>query len=399
METVLSRTLALLLLSVWAAGAGPTPTSGPVKVPKPFNLKKESYNFNSLLYWHYNINSITPYFQVEYKKNDAWTIVETCERISHNYCNLSKIIVDPYDYYGVQVKAIVGSEMSEYATTEFYLIDDGIIGPPKLNASVKGKFLLIDVSFPHVPEVDGKKNVGDYLGDLLYDISYGNKTTETDECDMIGCSAQILISNQNTYCFSAQGKSDDFPMTILKSEEICIDIEPPSNGVSNRIFAIVVPIAVVVIILLALFLFIIKKKLSAKSMLPPPLNSIARAVITHLPNQVHGYDEVCVIPPGSPEQKMSPEETEKDLNVCDDLDLKVRDQEYHSSVGETEQKADEDQTGTEESSTSNNNYYRTENSDSSFVCLKGNDVTEQEPIKDIKPVTNSFGYDKPHCPL
>ncbi|XP_056422623.1 interferon gamma receptor 1 isoform X2 [Hyla sarda] len=402
MEAIRHTTLPFLLLSALVAGTGPTPTSSPGRVQRPFNLKKESYNFNSTLSWDYNKSFITPYFHVEYKhKGNPWTVLETCRNISSNYCDLSKIIIDPYDYYTVQVKASVGSEVSEYAQTEFYLINDGIIGPPGLNASVEGKFLIVDVWYPRVPPITGEINVGDYLEDLTYDIHYGNETKETDECDRFGCSASILISNQNTYCFSAQGKSID-PMTIEKSKEICIDIIPPANGISNRFLAIILPIVIVGIILLALCFFIIKRKLESTSLLPLSLNTMAKAVTAHLPSdQVTKYDKVSVSSPDSPGDKMTPEEADKDLNGADDSDIRVSiDQGYQSSAGEAEQKAQDDQNGIEESSNSStNNYYHTENGDSSFVCIKENGITEQEPVQDIKPITNSFGYDKPHCPL
>ncbi|KAG9464266.1 hypothetical protein GDO78_020224 [Eleutherodactylus coqui] len=112
-----------VLLFTLAAASTPTPTSGPV--PVPFGLKTKSLNFNTTLYWDYSVTSVTPYFQVAYYKNGSWTVVKNCENISRNYCDLSEKIVDPYTYYHVGVKAFVGSQMSNYAKTEIYLINDG----------------------------------------------------------------------------------------------------------------------------------------------------------------------------------------------------------------------------------------------------------------------------------
>ncbi|XP_075718582.1 interferon gamma receptor 1 [Rhinoderma darwinii] len=405
METILTRSLPVLLLAaltVLAAGERPTSTSGPMTVQDPFNLKKTSYNFNTTLYWDYNKSYISPKFQVEYRyyKYNIWTIVETCANISHNYCDLSEKIIDPYVHYQIRVKAFVGSEMSKYAKTEFYLINDGIIGPPTLNASVDGKFINIDIWYPHVPNVNEKRNVGDYVTDLIYDISFGNEIEETEECDHFGCSISILITNNSKYCFSAQGISDTVPMTIKKSEEICISTTV-TNGTSNKLYAIIFSILAVVFFLLALSLFILKKRIEAKSMLPLSLKSFAEVMTTkiYIPSdQVTKYDQVSASPVDSSEEKITPQEADKDLSVPDDSnDIERNNHGDKSSQEEMEQKAYEDQDREEESS--NNHYYRTENSDSSIVCVTEDDVTKQEPFRDHKPVTNSFGYDKPHCIL
>lgn len=137
-------------------------------------------------------------------------------------------------------------------------------------------------------------------------------------------------------------------------------------------------------------------------MVPTSLNSIAKVLRTqvYLPSeQITRYDQVSVSPLDSPEEKMTKQEVDKGLNVSDDSENRESiDHGYQSSLGsaETEQIADEDQNGNEESSS---NYYHTENSDSTIVCVTEDDVTEQEPLRDVKPVTNSYGYDKPHCPL
>ncbi|XP_040285138.1 interferon gamma receptor 1 isoform X1 [Bufo bufo] len=406
MEAILHSTLPLLsALTALAAVAGPTLESATTQVQIPFNLMKKSYNFNSTLYWEYNVSSVTPYFQVEYRyyKNKKWTVVETCVNISRHYCDLSEKITDPYIHYGVRVNAFVGSEVSGYAKAEFYLINDGIIGPPTINASEDGKYIYIDVDYPNAPHVDKeKRNVADYLDDLTYELHSGNEIEGTDECDVDGCSFKVLITNQTNYCFRVQGRSDSVPMTIEKSKETCVNFTV-QNGISpKKLYTIIVPISIVVFIILVVSCFLIKRKIQAKTMLPLSLNSVTKAMTTrdYLPSdRLTKYDQVSISPVDSPEEKMTPEETNKDLNMSDDSDTRESiDNGYHSSVGETERKSDEDQSGKEEASSSKN-YYRTENSDSLLVCVKEEDVPEQEPLRDLKPVTNSYGYDKPHCPL
>ncbi|KAG9493444.1 hypothetical protein GDO78_001385, partial [Eleutherodactylus coqui] len=215
---------------------------------------------------------------------------------------------------------------------------------------------------------------------------------ETGECDKFGCTYEFLITNQTKYCFTAQGRSDFFPMTMDKSKEICITINE-TKGNSIYLYAVAISVSIVVILLLILSLYVIIRIIKAKPVLPLSLNNFAKVVQTqiNLPSgQMTKYDQVSISPVDSPEEKTTPEEAEKNLIVSDEPDLGDSiDNGYHSSVGETEQKADEDQSGNEEPSSSRN-YYRTESNDSSVVCM-----TEDH----VKPVTNSFGYDKPHCPL
>ncbi|XP_063773483.1 interferon gamma receptor 1 isoform X2 [Pseudophryne corroboree] len=221
---------ALLLLSIaltaQANTARPDPTSGPLRVDKPFNLTMKSYNFNTTLYWDYIQTSVTPYFRVEINdyKISKWVVVKSCRNISRNYCDLSANIIEPYIYYNVRVKAFVGSNSSEYTKMEFCLITDGIIGPPTLNASVGEKMIVVDILHPYVPFIDEKKTVADYFEDLKYIIHYGNDTELTDDCDELGCTAKILTTNLNIYCISAQGVLDNDPMTMEQSKEICIEI-------------------------------------------------------------------------------------------------------------------------------------------------------------------------------
>ncbi|KAG8582881.1 hypothetical protein GDO81_008210 [Engystomops pustulosus] len=295
-----------------------------------------------------------------------------------------------------RVKAFAGSEMIGYEKAEFYLIDDGIIGPPTLNASANGKFIDVDIWYPDAPHIDGKNNVGDYLEELTYYLHYGSKTMEMDECDLLGCSVRILITNQTRYCFSAEGKLDQVPMTMEKSEEICINITA-TKGPPNRSTAIYISLLVVAIFIILIFVVIIKRKMDHKPGLPSPLINIAKNKRSpmHLVSEQGTKYERCSIE--SPKEQMTPEEGDMDLKgsgIQESTDPK-----YQGSLGESEQMANEDQNVNEESSDSKN-YYHTENSNSTTVCLtEDDDANKQEPVRDLKPVTNSYGYDKPHCPL
>ncbi|XP_075059245.1 interferon gamma receptor 1 [Mixophyes fleayi] len=410
------KAVAILLLSITLTAHSdsekPGPAIRPPRVDTPFNLRIKSYNFNTTLYWDYNLTSVTPYFRVEYLyyTSGDWTIVESCRNISRLYCDLSEQITDPSYYYNVRVKAYVGSKASKYRNMEFSLITEGIIGPPTLNITVEEKMIVVDISHPNVPFVNGKTTVADYFDDLKYIIYYGNDTEETDNCDEIGCTANILASNlKDIYCISARGKSDRSPMTIEKSKEICTEIGA-KNYISNPVIITIITIPLVTLLLAVLATCIFKNKTKAKAKVPESLSAVVRSMTPRIMSleQRAKYDQVCISPVESPEEKIKVEEESLDTNVAPQSGSRESiDPGYQSSLTEAEQKSDDGEDGRAEEESCSNSYFHTnssnndDNNDSSITpeseTFESN--TKQEPPKDIKPLTNSCGYDKPHCPL
>ncbi|XP_063773482.1 interferon gamma receptor 1 isoform X1 [Pseudophryne corroboree] len=404
---------ALLLLSIaltaQANTARPDPTSGPLRVDKPFNLTMKSYNFNTTLYWDYIQTSVTPYFRVEINdyKISKWVVVKSCRNISRNYCDLSANIIEPYIYYNVRVKAFVGSNSSEYTKMEFCLITDGIIGPPTLNASVGEKMIVVDILHPYVPFIDEKKTVADYFEDLKYIIHYGNDTELTDDCDELGCTAKILTTNLNIYCISAQGVLDNDPMTMEQSKEICIEIVAAKD--ISKLMAIIFTSMILAIVLLGILaIYVFRKKTAATDKIPESLRTVVRTMAHRImPSEPRTkYNHVAISPLESPEEKLWVEEENMDINVSpNSVSGESVEPGYQSSLTETEQISDEGQDGNAEEESSSDKYFRTNSSnndnDSSVTpeSEELQDNTKQEPPRDIKPVTNSCGYDKPHFPL
>ncbi|NXQ53844.1 INGR1 protein, partial [Anthoscopus minutus] len=120
-------------------------------VPSPTEISVTSENFKTVLHWQYPPLSETPHFIVEIKPYilGNYKNVPTCVNTSALFCDLSKEICDTYFSYWLRVKAVVGSQESEYVeSNEFILQRHGKIGPPKLNLSRHGDKITVDIYHP-----------------------------------------------------------------------------------------------------------------------------------------------------------------------------------------------------------------------------------------------------------
>ncbi|NXQ50131.1 INGR1 protein, partial [Catharus fuscescens] len=120
-------------------------------VPLPTEIVVTSENFKTVLHWQYPPVPETPHFIVEIKPYNLgnYTKVSTCVNTTAHFCDLSEEICDPYTSHWFRVKAVVGSQQSEFVeTNEFILQRLGKIGPPKLNLSRHGDKILVDIYHP-----------------------------------------------------------------------------------------------------------------------------------------------------------------------------------------------------------------------------------------------------------
>ncbi|NXT03204.1 INGR1 protein, partial [Jacana jacana] len=121
-------------------------------VPSPTQIKVTSENFRTVLHWQYPSVSETPRFIVEVKPyigDGSYKIVSSCVNISAHFCDVSREIHDPFVSHWLRVKAVVGSQQSEYVETgEFILQKRGKVGPPKLNLSRHGDEIMVDIYHP-----------------------------------------------------------------------------------------------------------------------------------------------------------------------------------------------------------------------------------------------------------
>ncbi|NWW32583.1 INGR1 protein, partial [Panurus biarmicus] len=121
-------------------------------VPSPAEVVVTSENFKTVLHWQYPLVSETPHFIVEIKPYNLgyYRNVSTCLNTSARFCDLSEEICDPYLSHWLRVKAVVGSQQSEYVESkEFILQRHGEIGSPELKLSRHGDKLMVDI-YHHV---------------------------------------------------------------------------------------------------------------------------------------------------------------------------------------------------------------------------------------------------------
>ncbi|NXV14893.1 INGR1 protein, partial [Cepphus grylle] len=120
-------------------------------VPSPTHIEVTSENFKTTLHWQYPFMPETPHFIVEIKPYNlgSYKIISTCVNISAHFCDVSREIYGPFASHWLRVKAVVGSQQSDYVETdEFILQKHGKIGPPKLNLSRHGDEIIVDVYHP-----------------------------------------------------------------------------------------------------------------------------------------------------------------------------------------------------------------------------------------------------------
>ncbi|KFP20530.1 Interferon gamma receptor 1, partial [Egretta garzetta] len=120
-------------------------------VPSPMQAVVTSENFKTILRWQYPAMPETPRFIVEIKPYNVgyYKTVSTCVNISAWFCDISREIDDIFASHWLRVKAVVGSQQSEYVeTNEFILQKHGKIGPPKLSLSRHGDKIMVDIYHP-----------------------------------------------------------------------------------------------------------------------------------------------------------------------------------------------------------------------------------------------------------
>ncbi|NXT51546.1 INGR1 protein, partial [Pluvianellus socialis] len=93
-------------------------------VPSPTQIQVTSNNFKTVLHWQYPPVPETPHFIVEIKPYNpgVYKIVSTCVNISAHSCDVSREINDPFMSHWLRVKAVVGSQQSEYVETNEFIL-------------------------------------------------------------------------------------------------------------------------------------------------------------------------------------------------------------------------------------------------------------------------------------
>ncbi|XP_047931718.2 interferon gamma receptor 1 [Anser cygnoides] len=251
--------LLLALLALLAPGRSATDGGEqPPAVPSPTNLVVTSQNFKTVLSWQYQPTSETPYFVVEMKPYSPGTYmtVSTCVNISTNSCDLSREVKETFSPYWFRVKAVVGSEQSEYVeTNEFILQKHGKIGPPKLDLSRHADKIIVDIYHPVFPSMEFQPWITDNL-DFMYKVTFWDNETQrkeevfAEDCQVDKCSLDIPVTpNGSIYCVSAKSSLFENLIVGAPSEESCIQVPLEQTTSTQNIVIVCVAVVIMGIIL------------------------------------------------------------------------------------------------------------------------------------------------------
>ncbi|XP_036623345.1 interferon gamma receptor 1 [Trichosurus vulpecula] len=274
--------LLLLFVFMYRSWAEP-PTLEPAasKVSTPINVEIKSYNLNPEVTWDYQKMSQIPTFTVELKnyKEGKWN--EVCTNISHRFCNIFYHVKSPLSYYWARVKATVGQKESSFVESkQFFMYQDGKIGPPKLKVQEKNHQLIIDITHP-VTVVEGEEkgpvcfyyndddDYDDDCGIFTYKVYVkinGSKITEEEpqSCSETQCQLIIpAISFDSEYCVSAEGVSDSSDVWTSireKSDEQCITTSPNPKREEDSLPILIISVCVALVICIVLITYLVWKR-------------------------------------------------------------------------------------------------------------------------------------------
>ncbi|XP_063299345.1 interferon gamma receptor 1 [Pelobates fuscus] len=393
------------------------------KISPPFNVTIKSYNLFTTVSWEYEITSAVPYFQVETKDSGHgnWTVVKRCRRISQQYCDLSKIFTGPIQSYHVRVKAFLGTEASKYAAAyDFNLIYDGIIGPPTLNATLVDNKIGLEIWHPLVPTTEqGPKTIGDIYDDFEYKVYLtGNDKSEfvASDCDNLGCIAEIVPpAKSEDVCMLARGHSNHWAVISEESKEICIHINDMDKreNLQNKITLITALTLFFALLLMIGCIFYILKVIKKENILPPSLGYVVTSIKPpiSLIAEKSKYSQVSISP--IKEQIHDKLMEEDKISQTDEWSTTVsqecEDPEYQRAVADVgQQQSDNEQNEivVEPDTTSNHgdsNHFNTDNDSKDSGISMDTGLCESNEVEkhssDTKPISSSYGYDKPHVPL
>ncbi|XP_035177038.1 interferon gamma receptor 1 [Oxyura jamaicensis] len=278
--------LLLALLALLAPGRSAMGSAEqPPAVPSPTDLVVTSQNFKTVLSWQYQPMSETPHFVVEIKPYlpGTYMTVSACVNISTNSCDLSREIKYPSYSHWFRVKAVVGSEQSEYAeTNEFILLRHGKIGPPKLNLSSYSDKIAVDIYPPVFPSMEVLPWISTDNSEFAYKVTFWDKETQLKEevftdCPHFTdkCSLDIPVTpNGSMYCVSAKGLFFSNLVVGAPSEESCVQV--PLEQTESRDKIIIVCVAVVIISVILTLCCGFKKLRERNIKLPKSLVTVIR---------------------------------------------------------------------------------------------------------------------------
>ncbi|XP_014734567.1 PREDICTED: interferon gamma receptor 1 isoform X1 [Sturnus vulgaris] len=415
----LSLSLSLLALAALLAPRWGAASQGeqPPAVPSPTEIVVTSENFRTVLHWQYPPVPETPRFIVEIKPYNPgeYKNVSTCVNTSAHFCDVSEEICDPYISYWFQVKAVVGSQQSEYVeANEFILQRHGKIGPPKLNLSRHGDKILVDIYHPLFP----LSCIEDIYSKLQYLVNVRDSKNETEElyednCTMHKCSLKIPVPTESsTYCVSAKGIFEDL-MVGTPSDESCTSVL--FNQALSTHLIIILCVVIGILTVIPTVYCGCKKLRKNNIQLPKSLVNVMRNLNTGALLVPKSEGKYFCVPSGHSELpvngevtllEIEPEEqTVSPVNSCDGessvpspevAPAKAEEVPVQESTEEVSVDADEQNCKVKES------YFISEGSQMDICSTSsGSEISTVETQRTVIPSTcfKFSGYDKPHVPL
>ncbi|KAM9382169.1 interferon gamma receptor 1 [Phaethornis superciliosus] len=412
--------LALLELRRSAGSRGEQPPA----VPSPTKPVVTSENFKTIFNWQYPPMSETPRFTVEIKPYNlgSYKNVSNCVNISAHFCDVSREISNPLDSYWLQVKALVGSQQSEYAESkEFILQRHGKIGPPKLKLSTHNDKIMVDIYHPPFPSVELLPWTEDIYLDHMYSVTFWNSKNESEElfpedsCTTHKCTLEIPVpAEDSSYCVTAKGEFYGDLMIGAPSEKSCIDVSLKKKFSLQHI---IIPCAVILSLSLILSIFCGCKKVRKRNItLPKSLVSVIRnlntdsildsksevkylSVIDSMtsPSGLPENDEVILLEEEPKEETVSPENSSEGASSVPSLEAPVKAEKVPVQESGEEVSSDDEQSHKVKDS-----YFV---SDSSQMEMGSNSSDLEVSAAEIRQsdIPSSClqfsGYDKPHVPL
>ncbi|XP_069708043.1 interferon gamma receptor 1 isoform X2 [Phaenicophaeus curvirostris] len=389
----------------------------------PTQIVVTSENFKTILHWEYPLMSETPHFIVEIKPYNLgkYKNISTCMNITDHFCDFSREIDDVSSSHWLRVKAIVGSQQSEYVEAEeFILQKHGKIGPPKLNLSRHNDEIVVDIYHPPFPSVEHLPLIKDVYSDIEYLVTFWDSKNETKEdnlktdleesCTMSKCVLSIPVTAEgSTYCVSAKGSLHGYLMISAPSES-CIHV-PLKYTMSTQ--DIIILCAVILSLSLIFAAYCGYKKLRKKNVkLPKSLVSVIRnlnkdnileskseAKYTSVINFVsdHSALPVTSLEEVPKEEIVSPENSSEGTSFVPPPEAPVKTEEVSVQEDTEEISSDDEQTHKVKES------YFISDSRQMDICSSssGSEISAAEIQQTVLPSSclKFSGYDKPHVPL
>ncbi|XP_050828329.1 interferon gamma receptor 1 isoform X2 [Serinus canaria] len=356
----------------------------PPAVPSPTGIVVTSENFKTVLHWQYPPMSETPHFIVEIKPYNLghYKEVSTCVNTSAHFCDLSEEICDPYSSHWLKVKAVVGSQQSEYVETNEFILQRHDI----------------------------------YSG-LAYLVTVWNSKNETEElfednCTMHKCSLQIpILPDSSTYCISAVGTFNSL-MFGTRSEEICTPVPLRQTLSTDGIISLCVVVGILMVIPTV---YCGCKKLRKNNIqLPKSLVSVMRNLNTGAIMGPRSEGKYISVISGHSELPVSGEVTLLEIEPKEPTVSPVNSCDGDSSVSSPEAPATAEEVPVQESTEEvcfdadeqnceGKESYFISNSSQMDICSKssGSEIPTTETQQTVIPNScfKFSGYDKPHVPL